>query len=1043
MILSDVSIKRPVLASVISLIIVLGGIAAYLNLPVRQYPNISQPVVSVTTDYIGASPETVEAKVTLPLEESLTQVEGVRDIISYSSFGASSIDIEFVSNRNVNAATQDVTNAVDQALGQLPNDANLQKPVIKKVGTTTAPIIFLAIQGKNYSLEQLTEYAQVIVQRRLQTLSGVGNVITPGARQWAVRVWLNPKLMTAHGVDVSDVVNTLQQNNIDLPAGQIQSTSLLFNVNTHGQMINPKKYGALVIKEVNGAPVRIRDVGWVQLGAQNYTSLVRLNGHPAVGIGIVPQSDANALAISKEVDAALPSIRAALPRGVSLKVAVDKTQFIRESLSEVYHSIFIAFGLVVLVVLFFLHTWRATLIPVLAIPVSIIGTFAGMWMLGFSINTLTLFSLVLSIGLVVDDAIIMLENIYRRQELGEPQLVAAINGAREIGFPVLATTISLIAIFIPLSMMQGYIGSLFHEFGVAVAISVAISGLVALTLTPSLCALILKRSAPKGPFKLTERAFRAVHASYGRLAGWSVFHRKTIGLVLVANIALMVGLFSLLPKTVAPVEDQGIFLAVAKAPQGSNMWYTYHSMEKIYAAIKTLPPILMHVFQAIGLPLHGPASQRIGLTFVRLVPFDKRNLSQMAMVRKLIPKLEQIPGVKAFALNPPSLGESFTEQDLEFVVMGPSLKKLGKIKGELTKKLSSTPGIINVQTNLANESHEITVDFNRERAADLGIPVAKIAQALEVGVGGAQVGNFVMDTNYYYVMAQFFPKYTAWPGDINNIYLRSASGQQVPLSELVTLHVGYGPDVVNHYDLQRAFTLGATVVPPLSSNAALKIAEQDLHQILPSGYRWALYGPTRDYARASHSLDLTFAIALIFIYLVLAAQFESWVHPLTIMLGVPFALTGALLILWLTGQSLNLYSEIGIIMLIGLVTKNSILLVEYTNQNRAHGAPMAQAAIEAAKVRFRPIVMTTMTMIVGSLPLALATGAGAQSRQPLGLAVIGGLAFSTLFILVVTPVFYLFITSVAERLGLKTLPPKIELIPTETGTEDKMREAAE
>lgn len=1042
MILSDVSIKRPVLASVISLIIVLGGIAAYFNLPVRQYPNISQPVVSVTTDYIGASPATIEAKVTLPLEESLTQVEGVRDILSYSSFGESSIDIEFVSNRNVDAAAQDVTNAVNQALGELPNDPNLQKPIIKKVGSTTAPIMFLTLQGKNYSLEQLTEYAQVVVQRRLQTLSGVGNVIVPGAREWAIRVWLNPKLMAAHDVDVSDVVNTLNQNNVQLPAGQIESNALLFNINTpNGQMINPNHYGALVIKEVNGVPVRIRDIGWVQLGAQNYTSLVRLNGKPAVGIGIIPQSDANSLAIAKEVDAALPGIRAVLPRGVNLTIAVDKTEYIRESLSEVYHSIFIAFGLVVLVVLFFLHTWRATLIPVVAIPVSIIGTFAGMWALGFSINTLTLFSLVLSIGLVVDDAIVMLENIYRRQELGEPRLLAAINGAREIGFPVLATTISLIAIFVPLSMMQGYIGSLFHEFGVSVAISVAISGLVALTLTPALCALILRRSEPKGPFKLSERGFHTVHRGFGHLAAWLVSHKKIIALVMIGNIALMVALFALLPKTVAPVEDQGIFFVDAKAPQGSNMWFTHNSMKKIFAAIKTLPPIISHVFQVIGLPLHGPASQNEGLTFVRLVPFDQRNISQMAMAKMLNAKIKNIPGVRAFAVNPPSLGENFTQQDLEFVVMGPSLVKLGQIEAELTKKLRSTPGIINVQTNLANETHQITVYFNRERAADLGIPIQQIAQALEVGLGGAEVSNFVMDTNYYYVMAQFFPKYAAWPGDINNIYLRTASGQQVPLSWLVTLHVGYGPDIVNHYDLQRAFTLGATVVSPLSTNQALSITQKDLKQILPAGYRWALYGATRDYARASQSLDLTFAVALIFIYLVLAAQFESWVHPLTIMLGVPFALTGALLTLWLSGQSLNLYSEIGIIMLIGLVTKNTILLVEYTNQNRAHGAPMAQAAVEAAKIRFRPIVMTTMTMIMGSLPMAIATGAGAQSRQPLGLSVVGGLAFSTMFVLVVTPVFYLLITSAAERLGLKTLPPKVELIPVEA--EAEMRKAAE
>jgi len=1024
MILSDISIKRPVLASVLSLLFLLAGIAAYLALPVRQYPDITRPVVSVTTVYTGASPETVEATVTNPLEESLNSIDDIRDISSQSSFGVSAINIEFKSNRNVDAAVQDVTNAVSKAINKLPNSANVQRPVVSKVSSTAQPIIWLVLQGADYSLEQLSQMADLIVKRRVEILPGVGNVIIGGEYTWAMRIWLNPAKMTGYGMTVTDVVDALAANNVQLPAGQIKSDALFFNVVANGQMVDPKGYADLVIRKVNGAPVRIRDIGWVQLGAESYDTIARFNGKPVVGVGVVPLTKSNAIDISNEVHQALSGIRGLLPKGVAIKVAMDVTDYIRDSIREVTKTLFITFLLVSLVVLVFLRTLRATIIPVLAIPVSIIGAFAGMWIAGFSINVLTLFSLVLAIGLVIDDAIIMLENIYRRQEMGEQRQTAAFNGAREIGFPVLATTATLIAIFIPLAFMQGNIGRLFSEFALSVAMAVGLSGLVALTLTPMLCARILRLSAARGGiFSWSERFFQWLQGRYGMLAAWAVQHRKIVGGFMALNIAAAVGFYFILPKTFVPIEDQGYFLVIIKAPQGANLWYTRHYLEDIEKDISAIPAV-QHYFSAIGISIGGPASPRLGLAFPRLKPFDQRKLSQMEIVRQLFPKLMQVPGVLAFPINPPSLGEQATNQEVQFVVLGPDLKELAKINRQLLGAARRTRGMINVQSDLTTETPQLNVDFHRERAADLGIPVADVALALEVALGGSHVSDFIMNNKSYEVLVQLEPKFRARPGQINQIYVRDQAGKPVPLSYLVSLTNTFGPDTIFHYNLQRSFTISASLQSLLPLSKALDVLDADAKKNLPAGYSTALKGQSRDYLETSASLYITFAVSLVFIYLVLAAQFESWVHPLTIMFSVPLALTGALLTLLATGNTINLYSEIGIIMLIGLVTKNGILMVDYANRLRAGGEALIRAAEKAAEIRFRPILMTSLAMIMGGLPLALATGPGSQSRQPLGWAVVGGLVFSTLFTLLVTPVFYILITRLAERLGLKTIPPQ-------------------
>ncbi|WP_124951348.1 efflux RND transporter permease subunit [Sulfuriferula thiophila] len=1023
--LSDTSISRPVFASVISLIILLTGIAAYFGLPVRQYPDVSNPVVSVSTSYIGASPATVESTITNPLEEGLNGIDGIRDITSQSSFGTSAITVEFENTRDVDAATQDVTNAVNKVINQLPNNPNVNRPVISKVSADAQPIIWLVLQGKDYSPEQLSQLADRIVKQRTEILSGVGNVLLGGYQEWAMRVWLNPKQLAAHNVTTSDVVTALQQNNVQLPAGQIKSDTLFFNVIANGQLIKPEHYADIIIREVNGVPVRIRDIGWVQLGASSYSSFARFNGERVVGVGIVPQSKANTLDVATLVYKTLPSIRAALPGGVTLKVAVDKTQYIRDSIHEVSLTLFIAFGLVVLVVWIFLRTFRATLIPVVAIPVSIIGAFAGMWALGFSVNVLTLFSLVLAIGLVVDDAIIVLENIYRRQELGESRRIAAINGAREIGFPVLATTATLIAIFVPLSLMQGNVGKLFHEFAVTVAIAVGLSGLVALTLTPMLCSRFLQVSHAKhGLFFYSEKLINGANHRYTRITEWTMHHRKTVGIFVILNLVALGGLYMFSPKTFVPTEDQGLILAVVKAPEGSGLAYTSHYLSQVEAAFKSEPAVKQY-FAAAGLPVGGPASTRNAIVFARMQDYDKRDISQMDVVKNLFPKLMPISGALAFPINPPSLNSAATAQDVQFVIQGPDFKQLTALSKHLQDTAKAIPGMVNVQSDLTSHTPQLEVDFKREQAADSGITVNTLAQTLQTAIGGTHASDFIMNNKNYQVIAQVDPKYRATPQSINDLYVRGGNNASLPLSNLVDVRNTYGPDTLYHYNLQRSFTLSASILPFLPLSTALDKLQAEAKKVLPDGYQTSLTGQSRDYVETAGSLYITFGIALIFIYLVLAAQFESWVHPLTILLSVPLALTGALLTLMLAHQSLNLFSEIGIILLIGLVTKNGILMVEYANQLRAAGETLMHAAIEAGRIRFRPIIMTSLAMIAGSLPLALATGAGAQTRQPLGWAVVGGLMFSTVFSLIITPLFYLLITGLADKLGLRTIPPKI------------------
>ncbi len=1013
--ISDISIKRPVLALVLNILILIAGIVAYRALPIREYPDVETPIVSITTNYTGASSETIESTVTQPLEEVLNGIDGIKSISSISSTGISTINIEFVPSRDIDLAATDVNNVVQSALGKIPQSAD--KPIIAKTPANSQALMWIVLQGDTYKPEKLSDIADRIVKTPLQVLPGVGSVIIGGQRKYAMRIWLDPEKMAAHGVDASDVRNTVLMSNLLLPAGKIEGETRKFNIYANAQIADPNVFSNLVIRNQNGTLIRIKDIGGVELGSANYDTIIRYRGKPAVGVGVIKQSKANELKVADEVREMLPKIREALPKDISFQVAVDNSKFVKESLKEVTNTMLIAVLLVIMVTFIFLRAISPTIIIALAIPPSIIGHFAGLQILGYSINVLTLLALVLAIGLVVDDAIVVLENIFRHQEHGENKLDAALIGSREIVFPVVATTISLIAIFIPLSLFVGYTGRLFKEFAVSIAISVAISGFVALTLTPVLCSKYLQYTSKHGViYSSLETFFSMLNNAYEKSLKWVLSHSSVIVSFLFVVLIGIVGLFIIIPKTSIPVEDRGLFVTIIKSPQGSTLAYTNHTQQKVEKEISKIPEVEGY-FSAIGLAVGGPPNTSNGLVFSRLKHWYERKVKQQSIVQKLFPKLIGLPGSLVFVLNPPSLGQSAISKDVQFIIKGSSndLEELAKISNSILEKVRQIPGLINVDSDLLISTPQIDIVFDRDRASDLGVPISDILNSLQTLFSEGRVNDFVLHNKQYDVITALLPKYRSIPEQISHIYIHGRNGSMIPLSSFIKVVTKTAPAQVNHYNLQRSVTISASLAPHFPLGKALdeinKIAKEEL---LP-GYTTALAGASREFSETSTEIYFTFAIAILFIYFVLAALFESFIYPLTILISVPLAVFGSLATLLISGNTLNLYSAIGIILLVGLVTKNAILIVEYTNQAKAKGLTLLDAVTDACKTRFRPILMTSTTMILGALPLVFASGAGAESRHPMGLAIVGGLVFSTIFTLVVIPVVYVLISRLWSR----------------------------
>jgi len=1000
MILSETCIKRPVFATVLSLIVLLVGLISYTRLPVREYPRIDEPVVSVSTTYRGASAEVVESQVTKPLEDSLAGIEGVEVMTSQSRSETSQINIRFTLKRDADSAAADVRDKVARVRGRLPD--TIDEPVIAKVEADSNPVIYIAVQAGSLSTLEASDYVKRYIQPRLSVLPGASDVRIFGERRVSMRVNLDRARLAGYKLTVQDVEDAIRRQNAEIPAGRIESTAREFTVVAETDLQTPEQFNNIIVANVGGYPVRLRDVGSAVVGAVDERTISRFNGKPSLNIGVVKQAVANPLDLSRAVVAEVDKINETLPPGMKLVIGYDTSLFIDRSIASVFETIGEAIVLVVLVIYFFLRNLRATLIPMVTIPVSLIGAFSLMYAFGFTVNTLTLLAMVLAIGLVVDDAIVMLENIFRHVEAGMPPKQAAIVGSREIGFAIVAMTLTLASVYAPLAFATGRIGRLFIEFALALAGAVLVSGFVALTLSPMMCSLLLHHEAKHAwIYNQIEAWIEALTRGYRRALTATLHHR---GLVLMAWF-IVAGLgavfFMLLKSELAPLEDRGVVLSIVSAPQGSTPQYTADQLKPIEDYYAQVPEAFAYGAIA-GFPTVVDA-----IAFLRLKNWEERGRRQQQITEELRPKLMAIPGAFAFPVNPPSLGQPFRSTPVEYVIMAQvPYAELQRIVDRFVDEARKYPGVQNMQTDLRLNTPELRMTINRDKLSDVGIAVDNVGRTLETMLGGRQVTRFKKDGEQYDVIVQVAPVDRSSPGDISDTYVRARDNGMVQLSNLVDVKEGVAPQSLNHFNRLRAVKVTATLAPGYAVGDALKAMDEAAKRALPPNTLTDLDGQSREFRKSGGEIYFTFVLALIFIYLVLAAQFESFGNPFVIMLSVPLSMTGALFVLWLAGGTLNIYSQVGLVTLVGLITKHGILIVEFSNQLRAKGEALFDAVVDAATLRLRPILMTTGAMVLGSVPLAVAFGAGAESRTQIGWVIVGGMTFGTLLTLFVVPTAY-------------------------------------
>jgi len=1006
-------IRRPVLSSMVSLGLVIVGIIGYSRLPVREFPDADPPIVSVTVLLPGASPQVMESAVTDVLEEELSSVEGLRTLTSSSQEQISTITLEFTLDREIESAAQDVRDKVSRVRGLLPED--IEEPVVAKQEADAFPIMFLALTSQSYGLMELSDIADRAVKPRMQTIPGVSGAPIYGERRFAMRVWLSPRELAARGLTAQDVEQAIRTRSVEIPAGRIESDRREFSVRYLGEMRTAAEFSDLTVSNAAGRQVKLGDVARVEPGPENERSVTRFSRQPAVFIGVVRQSKANVVEVAQAVHAQLPAVQRSLPPGVELSMAFDGSVFVQRSIKEAQETLLLTAGLVIVIIFLFLRTLRATVIPAVAIPVSIVATFAFLAALGYSINSLTLLGLILAIGIVVDDAIIVLENAYRHQEeLGKDPLTAAIDGTHEITTAVIATTIALIAVFSPLLFLTGATGRLFNEFGVAVGGAVLVSGVVALTLTPMLSAKILRVVHKESRFhRVVGAALAGITARYGR----SLSRALTRPFLVIAGgaglTALAVVLFSALEREFVPPEDRGFFFIFVVGPEGATVAFTDEYLRQIESVIHRTPEVRSS-FAVIG--FGGPPNS--GIAGAILQDFDERGKSAQDVISEMQPQLFfGAPGVFAFATNPPAFG-GFSPP-VQFVVKHRDFDVLVSGMDALTARARTIAGLLNVDTDLRVTKPELVVTLDRDRAEDLGVAARDIATTLQTLLGGRDVSRFTSDNKLYDVILRLDPGERATPSDISGLDVRGRAGNLVALDAVTRTEERIGPRQLNHHDRVRSFTLSASLAPGFTLGQALDSLNAVAREVLPPGSTVDLAGESREFQESGTALYFAFALALIFVFMVLAAQFESLLHPFTVLLAVPLAVTGALGALWLAGSTLNVYSQVGMILLIGLVSKNSILLVTYANDLRAEGRDALDAMREAGRIRLRPILMTSVAAVFGALPIALGLGAGAGSRRPLGYAIIGGLMVSTLLTLYLVPAVFV----VFERLRGRRATP--------------------
>ena len=1009
MIISDISVRRPVFATVVSLLLIILGLGAAVDLPVRQYPDINPPVVSIETSYRGASAQVVETKITQVIEDRIAGLEGIEKLSSTSSDERSDIRVEFSLSRDVDEAANDIRDRVSRVVDSLPPEAD--PPEIAKVDNSTQSVLYLNLTSDRMSGLEITDYAERFLTDRFATVEGVARVRISGARRYAMRIWLDREALAARGLTVADVESALRSENVELPAGRLESTEREFTLRTNTGFATPGDFRTLVIgRGADGQLVRLAEVAEVRLGAENERSIARANTVPAVSLAIEQLSTANTVDVSRGVRAEAERIAPELPEGMSLEVNYDRAEFIEASMNEVYKALGFALVLVLVVIWLFLGNLRATLIPAVVVPISIIATFMVMNALGYSINTLTLLGMVLAIGLVVDDAIVVLENIYRRIEEGAEPLLAALEGSREIGFAVIATTLVLVAVFVPLSFIQGDIGRLFNEFGITLAAAVLFSSLVALTLTPMMSSKLFHRfEGRKGLAHAIDGFFQRLANAYRRLLARSLA-RPLVVMAIAAGV-LAVGFIGLrsLPAEYAPSEDRGAFFAIMRAPEGASLDYTdryARQMEQILMEEVDDGPALRILTRLPG-SWGGSGEVNSARAIVLLKPWEEREESVDQIADRVRERLNALPGVTTFVSTPRSLGIRGGDRPLEMVVGGPDYDQLREWRDLMLEAMAGMPSLINPDSNYQERKPQMRIGIDRDRAADLGVSLVAVGRTLETMLGSRIVTTYVDRGREYNVILQGEDADRASPDDLTNLYVRSATtGRLIPLSNLVTITETAGPDALERHDRMRAIKLEAGLAPGVRLGEAIDTLEAAAREVLPVSARISWDGEAAEYLESGSSLYWTFGMAVLIVFLVLAAQFESFIHPLVIMVTVPLALLGAVVGLWLYGSSINVFSQIGAILLVGLSAKNGVLIVEFANQLRDRGRDVREAVIEAAAIRLRPILMTSACTSFGALPLLLAAGAGAESRQPIGIVVVFGVAISALFTLVVVPALY-------------------------------------
>ncbi|MBK6664808.1 MAG: efflux RND transporter permease subunit [Saprospiraceae bacterium] len=1007
--LSEISIKRPVLATVMSIVIVLFGIIGFFYLGIRDYPSVDPPVITVSTTYTGANSDVIISQITEPLEESINGIDGIKAITSNSSDGRSTITVEFDLDVDLETAANDVRDRVSRAQRNLPVDAN--PPIVSKSDATAQPILSLTVQSDQRTLLELSEIGNNLFKERFQTIPGVSSVNIWGEKRYSMKLVMDPSRMAAHGITPVDVRNALSNANVELPSGRLEGKDTELTIRTVGRIETVEEFNNLIIRENNGSVIRFKDVGTAEMRPENESSLLRGNGAiPMIGVAVTPQPGANYVAIADEFFKRLENIKKELPGDLKLGLALDTTKGIKNAIVEVEETIFIAFGLVVLVIFLFLRNWRSTLIPVVAIPISLISAFFIMYLAGFSINILTLLGIVLATGLVVDDAIVVLENIYQKIEQGMSPREAAFKGSEEIFFAIVSTTITLVAVFLPIMFLQGLTGRLFREFGVVVAGAVFVSAFVSLTLTPMMSSRLLRAGDhERGFYKWSEGFFVGMTNMYSKGLNWFFRIRWVAIIIMIISFWMMYQLGKSLPSELAPMEDKSRLSVNATAPEGTSFEFMNDFLTKVIKDVEQIPE--KESILSVTAPGFG-ASQASNTGFVRisLVEPDQRTKSQMEIADELSKTIKKYSEARVFVNQEQTIGDRRGGLPVQFVIMAPNFELLKKVIPTFLEKARASEKFQAVDINLKFNKPELKIDIDRNRAQALGVSVMDIAQTLQLYYAEQRLGFFIKNGKQYQVIGMANKESANEPFDLKGIYVRSNKGQLVQLDNLITMSEQSNPPQLYRFNRYVSATVSAGTSNGVSLGQGIDAMKDIAKEVLTDQYTTDLSGPSKEFEESSSTLLFAFILALLLVYLILAAQFESFKDPLIIMLTVPLALAGAILALWYTDSTLNIFSQIGIIVLIGIVTKNGILIVEFANQRKEDGLNTVNAVKEAAISRLRPILMTSLATVLGALPIAMAFGAASLSRVSMGIAIIGGLMFSLILTLFVIPALYTYMS---------------------------------